>query len=95
MPPKRSSTKRKAKDVDLESGDESEPDTKTKGSKKTQASDDEDDEQPKGAKKSKKAPKEPVKPLDPSLPTNVTFPIEVSFEPKKAGTTRLSCWNGA
>ena len=59
------------------------------------ASDVEDGDKP--AKKPKKAPaaKAPVVPLDPSLPTNITFPIEIKLPAKATGTTRLSCWNGA
>ena len=102
MSPKGSSTKRKAKAVAAGSGDESDGytappvSTNNKQKKGQDASDDEDDKdsKPSAAKKSKKAPKEPVKPLDPNIPINTTFPIEVSFEAKKAGTTRLSCWNG-
>ena len=97
MPPKGSAVKRKAKAAaPEESGDDESPKQhKNKQKQKQDASDEDDDnEKPSAAKKSKKAPKEPVKPLDPSIPTNVTFPIEVSFASKKAGTTRLSCWNG-
>ncbi|KAK9894178.1 hypothetical protein P389DRAFT_146722 [Cystobasidium minutum MCA 4210] len=86
MPPKTSSSKRKAKadesehekDVVDEDGDSSQEQSKVKKS------------QP--AKKAK-VQKEPVKPLDPSLPTNITFPINLTLEAKPPGTTRLACWN--
>lgn len=84
MPPKASSSKRKAK------ADESEPEYQ-------EDEDDNSQEQTKGKKsqsaKKAKVQKEPVKPLDPSVPTNITFPINLTLEAKPAGTTRLACWN--
>lgn len=85
MPPKASSSKRKAKADESEQENEEDEDDvdsqeQTKG-KKSQA-----------AKKAKVV-KEPVKPLDPSVPTNITFPINLTLEAKPEGTTRLACWN--
>jgi len=87
MPPKASSSKRKASKADV---DESEhEDVEENGQ------DDESQEKGKASKSNKKAKtaKEPVKPLDASIPTNITFPINLSLEPKPPGTTRLSTWN--
>ena len=88
MPPKASSsTKRKAAkdkvedDSDYAKEDEQDDSQSQTNGKKSQA-----------AKKAK-VQKEPVKPLDPSIPTNVTFPINLALSPKAEGTTRLACWN--
>lgn len=89
MPPKASSSKRKAtKDKveddgsDYANGDENDDSqSQTNGKKKGQT-----------AKKAK-VQKEPVKPLDPSVPTNITFPINLTLPAKTDGTTRLACWN--
>lgn len=85
MPPKASSSKRKAKADESEHEDEEDEhdvdsQEQTKG-KKSQAT------------KKAKVVKEPVKPLDPSVPTNITFPINLTLEAKPEGTTRLACWN--
>lgn len=88
MPPKASSSKRKAvkdkvedEESDYQGEDAGEQDESQKNGKKPQA-----------AKKAK-VQKEPVKPLDPSVPTNITFPINLTLPPKSEGTIRLACWN--
>ena len=63
-------------------------------SKKESDSDNNNEETHDSTVKKAKIAKEPLKPLDPTLPTNTTFPIDVSFEAKREGTTRLSTWNG-
>lgn len=80
MPPKGSSSKRKAKQVDKEEDIETNSEGEQGNSKASK---------PKKAKTSKG----PVIPLDPSLPINTTFPIDVSLPPKPEGTIRLSNWN--
>lgn len=85
MPPKASSSKRKAakdkvEDESDHANEDEHDDSQTNG-KKSQAS------------KKAKVQKEPVKPLDPTVPTNVTFPINLTLPPKAEGTTRLACWN--
>lgn len=88
MPPKGSSSKRKAK------ADEDRSESEVQ---KEEQEDDYDDSQKSNGKskpaKKAKVQKEPVKPLDPTLPTNITFPIDLKLEAKPAGTTRLACWN--
>lgn len=100
MPPRAaaSSTKRKASSKNDYKEEDSEDDVN--GAAIVGEEDaDEDDSRPKGkasksnGSKKAKVQKEPVKPLDPSLPTNITFPINLTLEAKAEGTTRLANWN--
>lgn len=87
MPPKASSSKRKAtKDKVEDESDYANEDENGDSQSQTDG---------KKAQSSKKAKvqKEPVKPLDPSVPTNITFPINLTLPAKPEGTTRLACWN--
>ena len=68
--------------------------TASTSKRKTKKDSDSKGEANESTSKKAKIAKEPLKPLDPALPTNTTFPIEVIFEAKKPGTTRLSTWNG-
>ncbi|CAD6570561.1 MAG: hypothetical protein CYPHOPRED_004000 [Cyphobasidiales sp. Tagirdzhanova-0007] len=67
--------------------------TASTSKRKTKKDSDSKGEANESTSKKAKIAKEPLKPLDPALPTNTTFPIEVIFEAKKPGTTRLSTWN--
>lgn len=57
--------------------------------------DEEAEVKPKKKRKSAapKKTKEPVKPLDPSVPTNLTVPEDLKYEPRKESQVRLSCYN--
>jgi AP endonuclease-1 len=87
MPPKASSSKRKASKADIDESEHEEVDLNG------QKDDSQDNGKASKANKKAKTAKEPVKPLDASLPTNITFPINLTLEPKPPGTTRLSTWN--
>lgn len=87
MPPKASSSKRKAtKDKVEDESDYANEDEKSDSQSQTNG------KKAQSAKKAK-VQKEPVKPLDPSVPINITFPINLTLPAKPEGTTRLACWN--